>query len=180
MARSKVNYCDKYELQALVTEWINSTNSGNGEWLEKWKTGAETKAKGDKEKLAAIEDFYNYRKELYAGPRNSMDATREARLWNIIQTIIKHRITTFKFKCDEDREDAEQDAFIAVFKYLNRYDTRRNSSIFAYVSELITNGLLLNIKDDKESEWARVPMDQVLTERMCKHYYGDGLEDSEE
>ncbi|MBQ5472456.1 MAG: hypothetical protein IIT58_10725 [Treponema sp.] len=180
MARSKNNYCDKTELNALVTEWIHSTNSGNGDWLEKWKTAAETKAKGKKDKLDDIKTFYDYRKALYEGPRNTMDPTREARLWNLVQTIVKNRIHTFNFKCDEDREDAEQDAFIAVFKYLNRYDTNRGSSVFAYITELISNGILLNIKNDKDSEWCRISLDNVLTERMCKHYYGDDGEVSEE
>lgn len=178
MAKSKNNYCDKTELLALVTEWIHSTNSGNGEWLEKWKTAAETKAKGNKEKLDYINQFYDYRKALYEGPRNNMDALREKRLWDLVQLIVKNRIHTFNFKCDEDREDAEQDAFIAVFKYLNRYDTNRSSSIFAYISELITNGILLNIKDDTDSKWCRVKMDDVLVQRMCGDYYAH--EESEE
>ena len=180
MARSKNNYCNKEELNALVTEWIHSTNSGNGDWLEKWKTAAETKAKGKKDKLDDIKTFYDYRKALYEGPRNAMDPLRENRLWDIIQTIVKNRIRTFNFKSEEDREDAEQDAFIAVFKYLNRFDTNRGSSVFSYVTELITNGILLNIKDDKDSEWCRISLDNVLTERMCKHYYGDDLESTEE
>ena len=180
MAKTKINYCDKNELLALVTEWIHSTNSGNGEWLEKWISAAKTKAKGDKDKLAGINAFYDYRKALYEGPRNVMDPLREKRLWDIIWTIVRNRIRTFNFKCDEDREDAEIEGFMAVFKYLNRYDTNRNSSVFAYVSELCTNGILLTIKDDTDSQWARVPMDQVLTERMCKHYYGDDLENPEE
>ena len=180
MARSKNNYCNKEELNALVTEWIHSTNSGNGDWLEKWKTAAETKAKGKKDKLDDIKAFYDYRKALYEGPRNAMDPLREKRLWDIIQTIVKNRIRTFNFRTEEDREDAEQDAFIAVFKYLNRFDTNRGSSVFSYVTELITNGILLNIKDDKDSEWCRISLDNVLTERMCKHYYGDDLESTEE
>lgn len=170
MAKSKNNYCDKTELLALVTEWIHSTNSGNGEWLEKWKTAAETKAKGKKDKLDDIKTFYDYRKALYEGPRNSMDPTREARLWNLVQTIVKNRIRTFNFKCDEDREDAEQDAFIAVFKYLNRYDTNRGSSVFAYITELISNGILLNIKNDKDSEWCRCDIDLMINN--SKEYYG--------
>ena len=178
MARSKNNYCNKEELNALVTEWIHSTNSGNGEWLEKWKTAAETKAKGDKDKLDYIQQFYDYRKALYSDPRNTMNALRERRLWDLVQLIVKNRIHTFNFRCDEDREDAEQDAFIAVFKYLNRYDTNRNSSIFAYISELITNGILLNIKDDTDSQWCRVKMDDVLVQRMCGEYYAH--EESEE
>lgn len=178
MARSKNNYCNKEELNALVTEWIHSTNSGNGDWLEKWKTAAETKAKGKKDKLDDINAFYDYRKKLYEGPRNSMDPTREARLWNLVQTIVKNRIHTFNFKCDEDREDAEQDAFIAVFKYLNRYDTNRGSSVFAYITELISNGILLNLKNDKDSEWCRAPMDDVLVQSMCGEYYAH--EESEE
>jgi hypothetical protein len=180
MARSKNNYCNKEELNALVTEWIHSTNSGNGDWLEKWKTAAETKAKGKQYKLDDINKFFDYRKKLYEGPRNAMDPLREKRLWDIIQTIVKNRIRTFNFKSEEDREDAEQDAFIAVFKYLNRFDTNRGSSVFSYVTELITNGILLNIKDDKDSEWCRISLDNVLTERMCKHYYGDDLESTEE
>ena len=178
MAKSKNNYCDKNELLALVTEWIHSTNSGNGEWLDKWKTAAETKAKGDKDKLDYIQQFYDYRKALYEGPRNTMDSLRERRLWNLVQLIVQNRIRTFNFRCDEDREDAEQDAFIAVFKYLNRYDTNRSSSIFAYISELITNGILLNIKDDTDSQWCRVKMDDVLVQRMCGDYYAH--EESEE
>ena len=178
MAKSKNNYCDKTELLALVTEWIHSTNSGNGEWLDKWKTAAETKAKGDRDKLDYIQQFYDYRKALYEGPRNTMDALRERRLWNLVQLIVQNRIRTFNFRCDEDREDAEQDAFIAVFKYLNRYDTNRASSIFAYISELITNGILLNIKDDTDSQWCRCPMDDVLVQRMCGEYYAH--EESEE
>jgi hypothetical protein len=133
---------------------------------------------GKKDKLDDIKTFYDYRKALYEGPRNSMDPTREARLWNLVQTIVKNRIHTFNFKCDEDREDAEQDAFIAVFKYLNRYDTNRGSSVFAYITELISNGILLNLKNDKDSEWCRAPMDDVLVQRMCGEYYAH--EESEE
>lgn len=171
MARTKNNYCNNEELNTLVTEWIHSTNSGNGAWLEKWKTRAETMAKGKKEKLDDLKTFYDYRKALYSGPRNSMDPTREARLWNLVQTIVKNRIHSFNFNCDEDREDAEQDAFIAVFKYLNRYDTNRGSSVFAYITELISNGILLNLKNDKDSEWCRAPMDDVLVQKMCGEYY---------
>jgi DNA-directed RNA polymerase specialized sigma24 family protein len=45
-----------------------------------------------------------------------------------------------------DDPDMRQDALVMFMRYINRYDWRKNTSAFAYITEIITNSINLTLK----------------------------------
>ena len=104
---------------------------------------------------------------------------RENKLFTDIYKVIDGRLQSYKLyasKPIEDIEDVRQFAAIQTFKYLNRWDFRKNTSCFAYLTEVITQALNLWLKDDKDSEFCRIPMKEVENNVGSMEYFGQGFD----
>jgi hypothetical protein len=67
--------------------------------------------------------------------------------------VINGRIISFKLiqtPAYEDVEDIRQECMMTLFMYINRYDETRNSSAFAFVTQLITNAINLYLNEMNE------------------------------
>ena len=50
-----------------------------------------------------------------------------------------------------DDDDMKQDCMVALLKYVNRYDYRKDTSAFAYVSEIVTQAINLHLSREKDA-----------------------------
>lgn len=77
-------------------------------------------------------------------------------LCDMIVLMAIGRINSFglrnQLKNPDDIQDIQQDAVINAFRYLNRFDENRGTSAFAYVTQQITNSIVLNLKKIKDHE----------------------------
>ena len=67
--------------------------------------------------------------------------------------VINGRIISFKLiqtPAYEDVNDIKQECMMTLFMYINRYDETRNSSAFAFVTQLITNAINLYLNEMNE------------------------------
>ena len=72
---------------------------------------------------------------------------------NAFIKVINGRIISFKLiqsPAYEEIDDIRQEALMTLFTYINRYDETRNSSAFAFVTQLITNALNLYLSEMNE------------------------------
>jgi DNA-directed RNA polymerase specialized sigma subunit len=75
-------------------------------------------------------------------------------LCDMVIKITNGCINSFKLRSQpkliEHIDDIIQDAVINVFRYINRFDEERGSSAFAYVTQLISNAIKLDLKKIEE------------------------------
>lgn len=107
----------KFENYKLVVDFVNQRTKDNEEKFKKYNN------------LTPIEQ-YKYREKL----KNLRDD-----LWINFKKIADGRIASMGLhktvKNPENIEDISTDAVLTVFKYINRYDSARSSSAFAYVTQ---------------------------------------------
>ena len=75
-------------------------------------------------------------------------------LCEMVIKITNGRINSFRLRTQpkliEHIDDIIQDAVINVFRYINRFDEERGTSAFAYVTQLISNAIKLDLKKIEE------------------------------
>ncbi len=74
--------------------------------------------------------------------------------------VINGRIISFKLVTTKDREDIEdirQECLMTLFTYINRYDEDRDTSAFAFVTQLISNAIILYINQLNERKEKEIP-----------------------
>ena len=74
--------------------------------------------------------------------------------------VINGRIISFKLVTSKDREDIEdirQECLMTLFTYINRYDEDRDTSAFAFVTQLISNAIILYINQLNERKEKEIP-----------------------
>jgi hypothetical protein len=150
MARKKSqNYVDNSRLKELVTDYIISNPNDNGEWLERYEKTMTRKHGGkNDQRLSDALDFVAFRKELYSHPRPFAVYESTCReLFPMLYKIIDGRMASYHIF---DNEDIRQDCMLALLKYLNRYDFRKATSVFAYVSEVVTQAINLHLQEEKK------------------------------
>ena len=77
----------------------------------------------------------------------------KADLCEAFSKVIDGRIISFKLVASKDQEDIndiKQNALFTLFKYINRYDAEANSSAFAYTTQVITNSIKMDLKEQKK------------------------------
>ena len=179
--KSTNNYINNKELAEQVKWWILNNYKDNHEWLERHN------------KRTKKDDFYNYRKQMVEERteriKNMTDEERkkfyaeveckENKLFRDIYKVIDGRLQSYKLyatKPIEDIEDVRQFAAIQTFKYLNRWDFRKGTSCFAYLTEVITQAFNLWLKGEKDSEFCRVLIDDFEGNVGHERYYGNKYE----
>lgn len=172
------NYVNNKKLKSDLSWYIEHNWKDDGSWLDKYA------------KRTKKSDFVEYRKQLVASIKAKMDSMsteelrkfkleferRETDLINQFYAIIDGRIGSYKLratKSKEDCEDCRQFAILSLIKYVNRYDHRKGTSAFAYVTEIATQAINLYLKGENDSMWARVLMDDYEQNAGHEEYYGD-------
>ena len=175
------NYVNNKKLKSDLSWYIEHNWKDDGSWLDKY---------GRRTKKA---EFVDYRKQLVASIKARMDAMdeeekkkflkeferRETELINEFYAIIDGRMGSYKLratKSKEDCEDCRQFAILSLLKYYNRYDHRKNTSAFCYITEVATQAINLYLKGESESMWSRVLMDDYEQNAGHEEYYGDNDE----
>lgn len=143
------NYVDNRELGRLVEDYIRSNPNDRGEWLDRYVNTVKSRNAGKPKKIAAAEEFAQYRRGMYSGQRPTEIYGQTCdKLIPILYKIIDGRMASYRIFGDED---VRQDCMLALLKYMNRFDYRKGTSAFAYVSEIITQAINLHLNYEKDS-----------------------------
>lgn len=147
--RKSTDYVNNEELKQLLKEYIESNPADRGQWLERYQATMSTRCRNNPKKWEEVQDFIEFRRKLYDSERpvNNYQAVSE-KLIPMFYKIIDGRMASYKIFGDND---VRQECMIALLKYINRYDYRKDTSAFAYVSEVITQAINLYLSREKES-----------------------------
>ena len=160
-------YISNKYLRELIIKFNHMNINDTGEWCDPYERKLENK----KLKKTVTEDKYILAKsfikrkreeieELQHKYRNLGDEERrkfnaefdalKAEICDAFLKVINGRIISFKLiqtPAYEDVEDIRQECMMTLFMYINRYDETRNSSAFAFVTQLITNAINLYLNE---------------------------------
>ena len=163
-------YISNKYLRELIIKFNHMNINDTGEWCDPYERKLENK----KLKKTVTEDKYILAKsfikrkreeieELQNNYRNLGDEERrkfnaefdalKAEICDAFLKVINGRIISFKLiqtPAYEDVEDIRQECMMTLFMYINRYDETRNSSAFAFVTQLITNAINLYLNEMNE------------------------------
>lgn len=163
-------YISNKYLRELVVKFNKMNINDTGEWCDAYERKLENK----KIKKSITEDRYIVSKEFIQRKREEIIAlheryntmTPEERhkfnmefeqvkkdICDAFIKVINGRIISFKLvqsPAYEEIDDIRQEALMTLFTYINRYDENRNSSAFAFVTQLITNALNLYLSEMNE------------------------------
>lgn len=163
-------YISNKYLRELVVKFNKMNINDTGEWCDAYERKLENK----NNKKSITEDKYEVSKEFIQRKREEIKAlheryntmTPEERhkfnmefeqvkkdICDAFIKVINGRIISFKLvqsPAYEEIDDIRQEALMTLFTYINRYDETRNSSAFAFVTQLITNALNLYLSEMNE------------------------------
>jgi DNA-directed RNA polymerase specialized sigma subunit len=143
------NYIDNDELKQIVKEYIESNPSDNGQWLERYQATMSTRCRNNPKKWEEVKDFIEFRRRLYDSKRPFNNYQNVAKkLIPMLYKIIEGRMASYKIFGDND---VKQECMVSLLKYINRYDYRKDTSAFAYISEIVTQAINLYLAREKES-----------------------------
>ena len=147
--RKSTDYVNNDELKQLLKEYIESNPADKGQWLERYETTMRTRTRNKPDKWAEVQDFVEFRRKLYDGERPLEKYQKiSEKLIPMFYKIIEGRMASYKIFGDND---VRQECMVALLKYINRYDYRKDTSAFAYVSEVVTQAINLYLSREKES-----------------------------
>ena len=163
-------YISNKYLRELVVKFNKMNINDTGEWCDAYERKLENK----NNKKSITEDKYEVSKDFIQRKREEIKAlhkryntmTPEDRhkfnmefeqvkkdICDAFIKVINGRIISFKLvqsPAYEEIDDIRQEALMTLFTYINRYDETRNSSAFAFVTQLITNALNLYLSEMNE------------------------------
>ena len=163
-------YISNKYLRELVVKFNKMNINDTGEWCDAYERKLENK----NNKKSITEDKYEVSKDFIQRKREEIRAlheryntmTPEERhkfnmefeqvkkdICDAFIKVINGRIISFKLvqsPAFEEIDDIRQEALMNLFTYINRYDETRNSSAFAFVTQLITNALNLYLSEMNE------------------------------
>ena len=163
-------YISNKYLRELVVKFNKMNINDTGEWCDAYERKLENK----NNKKSITEDKYEVSKDFIQRKREEIKTlheryntmTPEERhkfnmefeqvkkdICDAFIKVINGRIISFKLvqsPAYEEIDDIRQEALMTLFTYINRYDETRNSSAFAFVTQLITNALNLYLSEMNE------------------------------
>ena len=163
-------YISNKYLRELVVKFNKMNINDTGEWCDAYERKLENK----NNKKSITEDKYEVSKEFIQRKREEIKALHERYntmtfeerhkfnmefeqvkkdICDAFIKVINGRIISFKLvqsPAYEEIDDILQEALMTLFTYINRYDETRNSSAFAFVTQLITNALNLYLSEMNE------------------------------
>lgn len=163
-------YISNKYLRELIIKFNHMNINDTGEWCNPYERKLENKklkktvtedkyilAKSFiKRKREEIEELQNKYRNLSDEERRKFNAefdALKAEICSAFLKVINGRIISFKLiqtPAYEDVEDIRQECMMTLFMYINRYDETRNSSAFAFVTQLITNAINLYLNEMNE------------------------------
>jgi hypothetical protein len=163
-------YISNKYLRELIIKFNHMNINDTGEWCDPYERKLENKklkktvtedkyilAKSFiKRKREEIEELQNKYRNLGDEERRKFNAefdALKAEICDAFLKVINGRIISFKLiqtPAYEDVEDIRQECMMTLFMYINRYDETRNSSAFAFVTQLITNAINLYLNEMNE------------------------------
>ena len=163
-------YISNKYLRELVVKFNKMNINDTGEWCDAYERKLENKNNTQsitEDKYEVSKDFIQRkREEIRALHERYNTMTPEERhkfnmefeqvkkdICDAFIKVINGRIISFKLvqsPAYEEIDDIRQEALMTLFTYINRYDETRNSSAFAFVTQLITNALNLYLSEMNE------------------------------
>lgn len=166
-------YVNNERLREVVNQYNDMNLSDDGVWCADYKQRLDNKKINNKindikyklgvdfvtAKIKKIEELH--RKYASFSELERMQFNAEFRkvkneLCDMIYKIAHGRVASFKLyatlRNPDDINDIVQDAMICVFKYINRYDADRGSSAFAFITQIITNSIILSLSNIRQRE----------------------------
>lgn len=163
-------YISNKYLRELVVKFNKMNINDTGEWCDAYERKLEnknTKKSITEDKYEVSKDFIKRKREeikqlhiryntMTPEERHKFNMEFEQVKKDICDAFIKvinGRIISFKLvqsPAYEEIDDIRQEALMTLFTYINRYDETRNSSAFAFVTQLITNALNLYLSEMNE------------------------------
>lgn len=163
-------YISNKYLRELVVKFNKMNINDTGEWCDAYERKLENKnnkksitvdkyevskdfIQRKREEIRALHERYN---TMTPEERHKFNMEFEQVKKDICDAFIKvinGRIISFKLvqsPAYEEIDDIRQEALMTLFTYINRYDETRNSSAFAFVTQLITNALNLYLSEMNE------------------------------
>lgn len=170
--KEKEGYISNEYLRELIVKFNRMNIDDSGNWCKAYLSKLENKhnnGKIEQEKYEQSLDFINRKEkqinELHKTYAALSDEDRrhynyefdklKAEICDAFMKVINGRIISFKLvttKAYEDIEDIRQECLMTLFTYINRYDEERSTSAFAFVTQLITNAILLYLNQLKERQ----------------------------
>ena len=168
------DYVSNQRLRELIIEYNDLNPSDHGEWLDKYERRMKTSGKYE-----LVRDWIALRRQKYSQPRkHTVQFEKVSReLFNAIYKIASHRIGCFHGIPADEKEDLLQDCVMAVTQYINRYREDKESSAFAYTTQIINNAIMLHMGRHNESMWCRQPWHDISDQCIALMY---GVDENEE
>lgn len=171
--KETINYVNNAELREVVKAYNQNNIYDDGKWIPKWKSRVLTifkngNLKGGVEEFNKKMDFISRREAHINELRARFDAmtSDEQRqfiedldkvrenLCTMVMKMVKGRAVCFKYynrsSNIEFKNDVLQNAFVEVLTRINRFDEEKNTSTFAYVTQIITNSIYHDLKMNKK------------------------------
>lgn len=163
-------YISNKYLRDLIIKFNHMNINDTGEWCDPYERKLENKKlkqtitedkyilaksfiKRKREEISELIKKYNNFTDEERRKFNSEFDALKAEICNAFLKVINGRIISFKLiqtPAYEDVEDIRQECMMTLFMYINRYDETRNSSAFAFVTQLITNAINLYLNEMNE------------------------------
>lgn len=161
------DYVNNTELRELVIKYNDMNPNDDGSWLDKYERTMTTKGK-----LASVAPWIALRREKYSSPRKYTPEFEKLsnKLFCAIKKIVEGRVACFNSIPVDEKEDLIQECLLTVLKYINRYREDLNTSVFAYITELINNGIKLYMGCENDSKWCRLPWNTLSDEHIALMY----------
>ena len=168
-----INYVNNERLRELVILYNDLNPNENGQFLDKYESTMKTKGKYE-----SVRSWIALRREKYSKPRKYTPEFEKVsnELFCAINKIVRGRVACFGIP-QEEKEDLIQECLLTVLKYINRYREDLKTSAFAYITELINNAISLYMGQFTDSQWCRVPWNELSDQCISLMY---GHEDAEE
>lgn len=163
-------YISNKYLRELIIKFNHMNINDTGEWCDPYERKLENKKlkqtitedkyilaksfiKRKREEISELINKYNNFSDEERRKFNAEFDALKAEICNAFLKVINGRIISFKLiqtPAYEDVEDIRQECMMTLFMYINRYDETRNSSAFAFVTQLITNAINLYLNEMNE------------------------------
>lgn len=163
-------YISNKYLRELIIKFNHMNINDTGEWCDPYERKLENKKlkktvtedkyilaksfiKRKREEIEELQKKYSNLSEEERRKFNAEFDALKAEICDAFLKVINGRIISFKLiqtPAYEDVEDIRQECMMTLFMYINRYDETRNSSAFAFVTQLITNAINLYLNEMNE------------------------------
>lgn len=170
MKDKQEGYISNKYLRELIIKFNNMNINDTGGWCDAYERKLENKNNKhsiEEDKYILSKDFIIRKRAQIANLqeryKNFTDEERrkfnaefekvKVDICDAFMKVINGRIISYKListPAYDEIDDIKQEALMTLFTYINRYDETRNSSAFAFTTQLISNALNLYLNEMNE------------------------------